>query len=76
MLVQLNPSIPLRSPRASGEAIMVVDYGPEHDVLWAIVDDATGQVWWVPNGEVRAYRNYSIGRNAVDEVKPWQPSPP
>lgn len=69
MLVQLNPSIPLRSPRASGEAIAVIDYGPEHDLLWVIVDDTTGQIWSVRNPDVRAYKNPSIGRNTVDEVK-------
>jgi len=69
-LTQLNPSIPLRSPKASGEAIAVIDYSKEDDLLWVIVDDATGQIWTVPNAEVRAFRNYSIGRNTVDEVHP------
>ena len=76
MFYQLRPSIPMRSPRASGEAIAVIDYGKEDDLLWLIIDDSTGQVWCVPNAEVRAFRNYSIGRNTVDEVKPWQPPPP
>lgn len=66
---QLNPSVPLRSPKASGEAIAVIDYGGEHDLMWVIIDDETGQIWTVPNGEVRAFKNYSIGRNAVDYVK-------
>lgn len=76
MILQLNPSIPLRSPRASGEAILVIDYGKEDDLLFVIIDDATGQLWCVPNSEVRAFRNYSIGRNTVDEVTPWQPPRP
>lgn len=68
MFYQLRPSIPLRSPKASGEAIACIDYGPEHNVLWCIVDDETGQLWWVPNGEVRAFKNYSLGRRSVDYV--------
>lgn len=68
MFYQLRPSIPLRSPKASGEAIAVIDYSKEDDLLWVIVDDETGQLWWVPNGEVRAYKNYSIGRKAIDYV--------
>lgn len=62
-LTQLNPTIPLRSPKASGEAIAVIDYSIEHDLMWVIVDDATGEIWTVPNKEVRAYANYSAGRN-------------
>lgn len=67
-LTQLNPTIPLRSPRASGEAIAVIDYSIEHDLMWVIVDDKTGQVWTVPNAEVRAYVNYSAGRTSADPV--------
>ena len=68
MFYQLRPSIPLRSPKASGEAIAVIDYSKEDDLLWVIVDDETGQIWTVPNGEVRSYKNYSIGRRSVDYV--------
>lgn len=71
-LTQLNPTIPLRSPKASGEAIAVIDYSIEHDLMWVIVDDETGQVWTVPNSEVRAYKNYSAGRNNVDVIPSQQ----
>jgi len=60
---QLNPTIPLRSDKASGECIAVIDYSIEHDLMWIIIDDTTGQVWTVPNKDVRAYANYSAGRN-------------
>jgi len=62
-LTQLNPTIPLRSDKASGECIAVIDYSIEHDLMWVVIDDATGQVWTVPNKDVRAYANYSAGRN-------------
>jgi len=60
---QLNPTIPLRSPKASGEAVAVIDYSYDHDLMWVIIDDATGEIWTVPNKDVRAYANYSAGRN-------------
>jgi hypothetical protein len=68
---QLNPTIPLRSDKASGEAVAVIDYSIEHDLMWVIIDDTTGQVWTVPNKDVRAYANYSAGRN----LKPEPPTP-
>jgi len=64
---QLNPTIPLRSDKASGECIAVIDYSIEHDLMWVIIDDTTGQVWTVPNKDVRAYANYSAGRNLKPE---------
>lgn len=68
MFYQLNPTIPLRSPKASGEAIGVIDYSVEHDLMWVIIDDATGEIWTVPNRDVRAYANYSAGRNLTGRV--------
>jgi hypothetical protein len=64
---QLNPTIPLRSPKASGEAVAVIDMSLEHDLMWVVIDDTTGQVWTVPNKDVRAYANYSAGRNLKPE---------
>lgn len=66
-LTQLNPTIPLRSDKASGECIAVIDYSIEHDLMWVVIDDATGQIWTVPNKDVRAYANYSAGRNLKPE---------
>lgn len=68
---QLNPTIPLRSPKASGEAVAVIDMSLEHDLMWVVIDDTTGQVWTVPNRDVRAYANYSAGRN----LTPGAPTP-
>ena len=69
MITQLNPTIPLRSEKASGEAIAVIDYSIEHDLMWVIIDDKTGEIWCVPNKDVRAYTNYSVGRNLNKEIK-------
>lgn len=63
MFYQLNPTIPLKSPKASGECIAVIDYSSEHNLLFVIIDDETGEVWTVPNADVRGFKNYSVGRN-------------
>jgi hypothetical protein len=60
-LTQLMPSIPLRTPKGGGEAIAVIDYGPEADLVWVVIDDATGEVWGHPNRDVRGFPNYSLG---------------
>jgi len=63
LITLLNPTIPLKSEKASGECIAIIDYSIEHDLMFVIIDDATGQIWTVPNPDVRAFANYSAGRN-------------
>ena len=62
MFTQLNPSIPLDTPKGKGFAVAVIDYGLEHSLLWVVAIDATREVWCVPNSEVRMQTNWSAGR--------------
>ncbi len=62
MFTQLNPSIPMETPKGRGLAIAVIDYGLEHSLLWVVAIDATREVWCVPNADVRMQRNWSAGR--------------
>lgn len=68
MLTQLNPSIPLMTPNGGGEAIAVIDYGPEHDLMWVVIEDASGEIWTHPNKAVRGFRNYSVGRHSSSPI--------
>lgn len=62
MFTQLNPSIPLETSKGRGSAIGVIDYGPEHNLLWVVAVDDTREVWCVPNAEIRVQANWSLGR--------------
>jgi len=62
MFTQLNPSIPMETPKGRGLAIAVIDYRLEHSLLWVVAIDATREVWCVPNADVRMQRNWSAGR--------------
>ncbi len=62
MLVQLNPPIPLKTPRGDGLAHFLIDYGPEADLLWVVFMDADGACWTVPNPEIRMSENWTMGR--------------
>lgn len=62
-ILQLNPSIPVHViNKGIGEALFLLDYSKESDVLWAVALDNGGEVWWVPNKDIRLLPNYSIGR--------------
>lgn len=63
MLTQLNPPIPMTvEGRGKGYAIAVIDYSQEHDLLWVVALDASGEIWAVPNPQVRMQKNISMGR--------------
>lgn len=61
MLLQLNPPIPLLTPRGKGMAHLVSDLGPEHHLEWTCLLDG-GEVWTFRNPEVRALENITAGR--------------
>jgi hypothetical protein len=64
MILQLNPMLPVFVPHMnqSGCAFALIDYSQEHDVLWGIALDKDGEIWWLPNPQVRFGWNISMGR--------------
>ncbi|MCC7347935.1 MAG: hypothetical protein IT538_11110 [Variibacter sp.] len=73
MLTQLNPPLPMQTPKGSGWAHFVIDYGPEAALLWVVFLDEDGACWTVPNPEIRLGWNWTMGRRKEDERPP--PSP-
>jgi hypothetical protein len=61
-VTQLNPPIPIETPKGKALAHFLIDYGPEYDLLWISFDDATGECWTWHNHAIRAQDNISIGR--------------
>ena len=80
MITQLNPPLPLETPKGRGLAHFVIDYGPETDLLWVIFLDEDGACWTVPNTEVRMQSNWTMGRrpNGTDQTaaEPIRPAAP
>lgn len=62
MMIQLNPPIPLSTPKGDGIAWLVSDYGAEYNLLWTVAIDETGEIWTFENTEVRAIKNITMGR--------------
>lgn len=60
---QLNPPIPVHVlERGPGIAFAVIDYGPEHNLIWVTALDANGEIWCAPNPKVRMQGNWTMGR--------------
>lgn len=75
MMLQLNPPLPVYVVgRGSALAHGWIDYGIEHHLLWLCADDKTGEVWAVPNPDVRLQWNPSMGRvpRAQEVDNGWQ----
>lgn len=61
-IVQLNPTIPVSTPKGNGLAWFLLDYSEEHHIMWIVAIDDTGEIWTFPNPEIRAIKNITMGR--------------
>lgn len=62
MILQLNPPIPLSTPKGDGLAWAMIDYGVEYDLMWVVAIDETGEIWTFANPEIRAQKNITMNR--------------
>jgi hypothetical protein len=73
VFLQLNPPLPVEvvssagkmtwdGPTGTGMAIIMKDLGPDHNSLWTVIMDATGEIWDVQNPFVRGQANITYGR--------------
>lgn len=67
-MLQLNPPLPMLTPKGEGYAHFLIDYGPESDLYWTVFITATGEIWTFANHAVRASKNITLGRTQVDPL--------
>lgn len=70
MIIELKKLKPLLTPKGSGIAWFMIDYGPEADLMWVVVINDTGEIWTFSNKEVRAEKNITLGR--IMPKKPYE----
>lgn len=73
MITQLRQPLPLHTPRGPGLCHFVIDYGPEHDLLWVVFLNADGACWTFPNPVVRITWNVTMGRPPCPENQAPRP---
>lgn len=60
---QLSSPIPVYVvEKGKAMAFAVIDYGPEHNLVWVSAIDDTGEVWCVPNPKIRMQANWTLER--------------
>lgn len=62
MILQIDPPIPMNTPKGEGLAHFLIDYGMESDLYWTVFITETGEIWTYANKLVRASKNISLGR--------------
>ena len=70
-MLQLNPPLPLQTPKGEGLATLVIDYGPDFDLLWTVIitnGDHAGEIWSYPNPQVRGIKNITFGRVSTTPI--------
>jgi hypothetical protein len=61
-IIQLNPPLPLSTPKGNGLCHFLIDYGPESYLYWVVFIDETGECWTYANPEIKAQKNISLNR--------------
>lgn len=61
MMLRLDPPIPVETPKGGGYAQILLDYGPDYDLMWVVFQDS-GECWTWKNNDIRAVKNITLGR--------------
>ncbi|NBS71189.1 hypothetical protein EBT31_20120 [bacterium] len=67
MIKQLNPPIPVITPKGNAWAHLIIDYGPEADLVWVCFQDDTGQCWSWGNKDIHAQQNLTLRRTLLKD---------
>lgn len=62
MMLQLNPQVPMRTPKGNAQAFAMIDYSEEHNILFVCFQDESGECWTWQANDVRAFPNSTMGR--------------
>ena len=67
---QLQTPLPMTvEGKGSGQALAVIDYGPEHHLIWVVALDDSGEIWSAPNPKVRMQSNWTMGRSGRSSAR-------
>ncbi len=69
MIHQLNPPLPVITPKGKAFAHILLDYSQEHDLIFTCFQDDTGECWSWSSKEVRLQTNITLGRTGEQPVR-------
>ncbi len=63
MILQIDPPLPLETPKGKAYAHFLIDYSIEENLMWVCFIDSTGECWTFKNPEIKIQNNQTLGRN-------------
>ncbi len=78
---RIDPEIWVETPKGSGLAYFLIDYGPSINTIWLVRLDATGDVMHIDSSEIRIHSNAMWNLPPVEPFhgrvipSPRQPAP-
>ena len=64
-MIQLNPQIPVITPKGKGWAFFLIDRSQEHDLEWVVFLDNSGECWVFNNKDIRIQKNHTFNRHNI-----------
>jgi hypothetical protein len=64
-MLQLNPQIPVLTPKGSDWAFFLIDRSQEHDLEWVVFLDNGGYCWTFKNSDIRIQKNLTFHRENI-----------
>ena len=64
-MIQLNPQIPVLTPKGKGWAFFLIDRSQEHDLEWVVFLDDGGYCWTFQNSDIRLQKNLTFARKNI-----------
>jgi hypothetical protein len=68
MIQQLDVPLPMITPKGSGLAHFIIDYGIEHNLMFVVFLHENGECWTFDTRNVRMEKNVTIGRLEVGNL--------
>jgi hypothetical protein len=62
VFTQLNPSLPVVTPKGKGWAFAVIDRSQEHQIEFVVAQDEGGEVWVWTQTDIRMSANKTFHR--------------
>ena len=72
-MTQLNPPIPVTTPKGDGYAHFLIDYSAEYDLNWVVFLNDSGECWTFNNRAIRAQKNITLGRKVLSRMASDRP---
>jgi hypothetical protein len=64
-MIQLNPQIPVITPKGNGWAFFLIDRSQEHNLEWVVFLDDGGFCWIFQNSDIRIQKNLTFKRDSI-----------